>query len=144
MRLVSYGAMGSERAGMLIDNAIIDLPVSDMRLFLEQPDWRRQLDRIFAARSSAKAIERKSVRLGAPVPVPRKLLIAGANTKSHLAQAGPVLEDIAPPRSPSTRQIPSTACTSSARATTRSARPGPPSSLWTNSSGASRSGCAPR
>jgi len=100
MRLVSYGAMGSERAGMLVDNAIIDLPVSDMRLFLEQPDWRRQLDRIFAARSSAKAIERKSVRLGAPVPVPRKLLIAGANTKSHLAEAGPVLKDIAPPRSP--------------------------------------------
>src|SRR5437773_6896 len=118
MRLVSYGAMGSERAGMLVDDAIIDLPVSDMRLFLEQPDWRRQLDRIFAARSSAKAIERKSVRLGAPVPVPRKLLIAGANTKSHLAEAGPVLKDIAPPRQPW--------------------------SPWANSSGASRSGCAPR
>src|SRR3989449_2007178 len=100
MRLVSYGAMGSERAGMLVDDAIIDLPVSDMRLFLEQPDWRRQLDRIFAARSSAKAIERKSVRLGAPVPVPRKLLTAAANTKSHPAEAGPVLKAVAPPRSP--------------------------------------------
>ncbi len=184
MRLVSYGAMGSERAGILIDDAIIDLPVSDMRLFLEQPDWRRQLDKIFASRNSAKAIERNSVRLGAPVPVPRKLLIAGANTKSHLAEAGPVLKDVAPPRepmilakatsslcgpfddvihpretkkldyelelgvvigkrcrrireaevkdhlagymvssSPSTKRICSTACTSSARATTRSARP---------------------
>jgi 2-keto-4-pentenoate hydratase/2-oxohepta-3-ene-1,7-dioic acid hydratase in catechol pathway len=100
MRLVSYGAMGSERAGILVDDAIIDLPVGDMRLFLEQPDWRRQLDRIFASRSSATAIERKSVRLGAPVPVPRKLLIAGANTKSHLAEAGPVLKDVAPPREP--------------------------------------------
>ena len=100
MRLVSYGAMGSERAGILVDDAIINLPVSDMRLFLEQPDWRRQLDRIFASRNSAKAIERKSVRLGAPVPVPRKLLIAGANTKSHLAEAGPVLKDVAPPREP--------------------------------------------
>src|SRR5437879_7371037 len=100
MRLVSYGAMGSERAGMLVDDAIIDLPVRGRRLFPEQPDWRRQLDKIFASRNSAKAIERKSVRLGAPVPVPRKLLIAGANTKSHLAEAGPVLKDVAPPREP--------------------------------------------
>src|SRR5437773_11386942 len=106
MRLVSYGAMGSERAGMLVDNAIIDLPVSDMRLFLERPDWRRQLDRIFAARSSAKAIERKSLRLGAPVPVPRKLLIAGANTKSHRAAAGSVPKGVAPARQPISRARP--------------------------------------
>jgi len=26
--------------------------------------------------------------------LPRKLLIAGANTKSHLAEAGPVLKDV--------------------------------------------------
>src|SRR5256885_5988378 len=100
MRLVSYGAMGSERAGMLVADPFIDLPVSYMRLFLEQPDGRGQLDRIFAARSWARAIERKGVRLGAPVPVPRKLLIAGANTKPHPAEAGPVLKDVAPPRQP--------------------------------------------
>src|SRR5258708_33773359 len=100
MRLVSYGAMGSERAGILVDDAIIDLPLGDMRLFPEQTDWRRQLDKIFASRNSAKAIERKSVRLGAPVPVPRKLLIAVENTKSHLAEAGPALKHVAPPREP--------------------------------------------
>ena len=111
MRLVSYGAMGSERAGILADGAIVDLeramraagtgvPVSDMRLFLEQPDWRRLLDKAFAVRSSVNSIQEKSVRLGAPVPVPRKLLIAGANTKSHIAEAGPVLKDVAPPREP--------------------------------------------
>ncbi len=88
MRLVSYGAMGSERAGILIDDAIIDLPVSDMRLFLEQPDWRRQLDKIFASRNSAKAIERNSVRLGAPVPVPRKLLRSPGPRAAQAADRG--------------------------------------------------------
>ncbi len=100
MRLVSYGSMGSERAGILADGAIIDLPISDMRLFLEQPDWRQLLDKVYASRNSVKTVAAKSVRLGAPVPVPRKLLIAGANTKSHIAEAGPVLKDVAPPREP--------------------------------------------
>jgi len=100
MRLVSYGSMGSERAGILADGAIIDLPISDMRVFLEQPDWRKLLDEVYASRNSVKTVQAKSVRLGAPVPVPRKLLIAGANTKSHIAEAGPVLKDVAPPREP--------------------------------------------
>lgn len=105
MRLVSYGPMGEERAGILIDGEIVDLqragvPTTDMRVFLEQPDWRRALDRAYAARSSVKPIEARSVRLGAPVPVPRKLIIAGANTKSHLKEAAPVLKDVSPPRQP--------------------------------------------
>jgi 2-keto-4-pentenoate hydratase/2-oxohepta-3-ene-1,7-dioic acid hydratase in catechol pathway len=111
MRLVSYGPKWQERAGILAGSGIIDLesamraagagvPVPDTRLLLEQPDWRRLLDAAFAARGAVKAIDGKSVRLGAPVPVPRQLLIAGANTKSHIAEAGPVLKDVAPPREP--------------------------------------------
>ncbi len=111
MRLVSYGAKWQERAGIIDGESIVDLesamraagagtPVSDMRLFLEQPDWRRLLDAAFAARASARRMDRKSVRLGAPVPVPRQMIIAGANTKSHIAEAGPVLKDVAPPREP--------------------------------------------
>lgn len=111
MRLVSYGPKWQERAGILVGDSIVDLesalraagagvPASDMRLFLEQPDWRRLLDRAFASRASARIVDRKSVRLGAPVPVPRQMVIAGANTKSHIAEAGPVLKDIAPPREP--------------------------------------------
>ena len=105
MRLVSYGPMGEERAGILVDGEIVDLqragaPTTDMRVFLEQPDWRRALDRAYAARSSVKPIGARSVRLGAPVPVPRKLIIAGANTKSHLKEAAPVLKDVSPPRQP--------------------------------------------
>lgn len=111
MRLVSYGPKWQERAGVLADSGIVDLeramraagagvPTTDVRLLLEQADWRRLLDKAFAARSSVKAIDPKSVRLGAPVPAPRQLLIAGANTKSHIAEAAPVLKDVAPPREP--------------------------------------------
>ena len=111
MRLVSYGPMGEERAGFLSDGDIVDLeqalraagagrPTSDLRLFLEQEGWRKLLDAAFAARASVKAVAARSVRLGAPVPVPRKLLIAGANTRSHLQEAAPVLKDVSPPREP--------------------------------------------
>ncbi len=105
MRLVSYGPMGEERAGILVGGEIVDLqrvgaPTTDMRVFLEQPDWHSALDRAYAARNSVKPIEARSVRLGAPVAVPRKLIIAGANTKSHLKEAAPVLRDVSPPRQP--------------------------------------------
>jgi 2-keto-4-pentenoate hydratase/2-oxohepta-3-ene-1,7-dioic acid hydratase in catechol pathway len=105
MRLVSYGPMGEERAGILVGAQIIDLeragaPSTDMRLLLERPDWRAVLERAYAARGSVAPIEASSVRLGCPVPMPRKLLIAGANTRSHLKEAAPVLKDVTPPREP--------------------------------------------
>jgi 2-keto-4-pentenoate hydratase/2-oxohepta-3-ene-1,7-dioic acid hydratase in catechol pathway len=111
MRLVSYGPKWQERAGILDGERIVDLesairvanagvPTPDVRLFLEQPDWRRLLDKAFAARNATTLLDRKAVRLGAPVPVPRQMVIAGANTKSHIAEAGPVLKDVAPPREP--------------------------------------------
>lgn len=111
MRLVSYGPKWEERAGILVNGSIVDLeaamgaagvgvPTADMRLFLEQAEWRRLLDNAFEARNSTTLIDRKSVRLGAPVPVPRQMVIAGANTKSHIAEASPVLKDVAPPRQP--------------------------------------------
>jgi 2-keto-4-pentenoate hydratase/2-oxohepta-3-ene-1,7-dioic acid hydratase in catechol pathway len=109
MRLVSYGSFGSERAGFLDGDEVIDLeqamklaggetPVSDMRLFLEQPDWRSTLDRAYTARS--KVPPAAPSRIGAPVPVPRTLIIAGANTKSHIAEAGAVLGQTVGPREP--------------------------------------------
>ncbi len=111
MRLVSYGPKWQERAGILADGAIVDLesamraagagtPVSDVRLLLEQPNWRRLLDRALAARGKAQPVDARSVRLGAPVPSARQMLIAGANTRSHIAEAAPVLKDPRPPREP--------------------------------------------
>jgi len=105
MRLVSYGPMGEERAGILAGSQIIDLehagaPSADMRLLLECTDWRAVLERAYAAKGTVAPIEASSVRLGCPVPMPRKLLIAGANTRSHLKEAAPVLKDVSPPREP--------------------------------------------
>lgn len=97
--------MGAERAGILVGTQIVDLeragaPSWDMRLILERPDWRKIVDQAYAARGSVAPITVGSVRLGCPVPVPRKLLIAGANTRSHLKEAAPVLKDVSPPREP--------------------------------------------
>lgn len=111
MRLVSYGPFGSERAGLQVGDALFDLqqimfamgaeaPVSDMRLFLEQPSWRLLLDRAAAQCSRMAPAPIETVRLGAPVPVPRTLIIAGANTKSHIAEAAAVLGDTVAPREP--------------------------------------------
>ena len=111
MKLVSYGSFGAERAGMLDDHRIIDLeaamqaaslprPVSDLRLLLEQEDWKDLLRRAWSKRDGAPSAAFVQVRLGAPVPVPRKLLIAGANTHSHVAEAGAVLKDTRAPREP--------------------------------------------
>jgi 2-keto-4-pentenoate hydratase/2-oxohepta-3-ene-1,7-dioic acid hydratase in catechol pathway len=71
-----------------------------VRLLLEQADWRRLLDQAFAARGKAHTMDARSVRLGAPVPSARQMLIAGANTRSHIAEAAPVLKDPSPPREP--------------------------------------------
>jgi 2-keto-4-pentenoate hydratase/2-oxohepta-3-ene-1,7-dioic acid hydratase in catechol pathway len=111
MRIVSYGPKWQERAGILDGEAIIDLesalraagagrPVTDIRELLEQPEWRRLLDQAYAARGRAQNVSAKSLRLGAPVPFPRQMLIAGANTKSHIAEAAPVLKDARAPREP--------------------------------------------
>jgi 2,4-diketo-3-deoxy-L-fuconate hydrolase len=111
MRLVSYGEKGSERAGLLVQGGIADLetamtkagaehPVSDMRLFLEQPGWKTIIQAVNTLASSQKLIDPKTVRLGAPVPVPRKLMIAGANTFSHVKEAAPLLGRSDPPIDP--------------------------------------------
>jgi 2-keto-4-pentenoate hydratase/2-oxohepta-3-ene-1,7-dioic acid hydratase in catechol pathway len=107
---VSYGPAGQERAGFLRDDTIVDLeramaagglagPTADMRLFLERLDWRRDLDRLAAARADGASADAGGVRLGPPVPLPRKLLIAGANTVSHMREAHPFTK-AAPPKQP--------------------------------------------
>lgn len=111
MRLVSYGGMGDERAGILDGEQIVDLesamskaglerPANDMRLFLEKQDWRAALDLAWEHRAVAARINVNETRLGAPVPLPRKLLIAGANTHSHVAEAVSVLKEPIAPREP--------------------------------------------
>jgi len=103
--------MGQERAGILDGEKIFDLeatmrackaesPACDMRLFLERPEWRTELDKAWQARSGLEGIKLASVRLGSPVPVPRKLIIAGANTHTHIAEAVSVLGTAIAPNQP--------------------------------------------
>jgi 2-keto-4-pentenoate hydratase/2-oxohepta-3-ene-1,7-dioic acid hydratase in catechol pathway len=63
-------------------------PTAELRVFLEQPEWRAILDRLAGAGDPTVVVDAAGVRLGPPVPTPRKLLIAGANTHSHLREAG--------------------------------------------------------
>jgi 2-keto-4-pentenoate hydratase/2-oxohepta-3-ene-1,7-dioic acid hydratase in catechol pathway len=111
MKLVSYGKFGLERAGIVDGDRIFDLeaamhaagayrPVSDMRLLLEQEDWKTLVDQAWARRSAAPSIAISDVRLGAPVPLPRKLMIAGANTHTHVAEATAVLKQSIAPNEP--------------------------------------------
>ena len=111
MRLVSYGPTDDCRAGILFDDGIVDLehsmrsarvgvPVSDMTLFLQQDGWRGMLDGIAKGSVREKRIEPRTVRLGPPVPNPRKLMIAGANTHSHVREAAPLIGQVPPPREP--------------------------------------------
>jgi 2-keto-4-pentenoate hydratase/2-oxohepta-3-ene-1,7-dioic acid hydratase in catechol pathway len=111
MKLVSYGSMGFERGGVLVGEQIYDLEhllhqhgstpaVSDNRAFLEIPNWRILLDQLLPLTKVATGMDIKSVRLGSPIPLPRKLMIAGANTYSHLAEAKPLLGKIEPPKQP--------------------------------------------
>jgi hypothetical protein len=84
MKFVSYGEFGQERAGFLRAGQIVDLenamiaralqnPVSDMRLFLERERWKHELAALEKVHRDDQVVEMASVRLGAPVPVPRKL-----------------------------------------------------------------------
>lgn len=110
MRIVSYGPQDAERAGIHTDRGIIDLfaalqaageaPTTDLIQLLERPQWRAALDRAGSSSKNLPVIDPAAVRIGAPVPVPRKLMIAGANTFSHLKEAEPLLGKVDPPRQP--------------------------------------------
>src|SRR2546425_7433009 len=100
MRLVAYGAKWQERAGILEGSRIVDLesamaaagagvPTSDVRLLLEQADWRRLLDQAFAARAQARSVQAKTRRPGAPPPVPRAMPVPRADTEAHTHQTPP-------------------------------------------------------
>ncbi len=98
MRLASYGAVGHESPGIVIDGQLVDLVEAlaslDIRLehpslaaFLGRDDWLqvgRQLEQDGAPRARRVS---GSERIGAPIPAPGKVLAAGANTYSHVAEA---------------------------------------------------------
>ena len=93
MRLVSFGALGEERLGALIDGGqrIVDLNAADgsippaMKPFLRGNFWERAR-RVLADTSilAGKAVVRAAdVRLGSPVTRPGQIVCVGLNYKDH-------------------------------------------------------------
>ena len=93
MRLVSFGPLGEERLGALIEDGkrIVDLNAADgtippsMKQFLRGNFWE-QARRILADIPSiaGKAlVKAEGVRLGAPVPRPGQIVCVGLNYKDH-------------------------------------------------------------
>lgn len=97
MKLVSFGPVGQERPGLIIDETyLIDLS----RALRAQPrtmiellagdlldtaaDWAGPTKTVGAAGASDEfRVERSTVRLGAPVPHPSKILCLGLNYRDH-------------------------------------------------------------
>ncbi len=110
MRLLSYGDPGRERAGILVTDEVVDLADAlqaagvtleppSVRAFLERDDWRDLGTRIL--RSGAPRARRApaGIRIGPPVPDPGNVLVIGANTYSHIAEARAVTKG-QPPKQP--------------------------------------------
>ena len=66
-------------------------PVVDLRDFLDQANWRRHLQALGGMAGEFDPLP-VGTRLAAPVPNPRQLIIAGANTYSHFKEARSVFD----------------------------------------------------
>lgn len=94
MRLVSWGPVGCEQPGVLVENDRV-APLTpllqeygvtgDMNAVLGLWPWLAEQVLDYLARVETLALD--SVRLGPPVPRPRAIIAVGANTKSHVAEA---------------------------------------------------------
>lgn len=106
MKFVSYGPKGAERAGVLSGNGYVDLerlmqaigaaaPTSDLKVFLNRSDWQQLLPGLQETLAAQGVISADSVRLGAPIPRPGQVLLAGVNYRSHSKE---VLDEATPRR----------------------------------------------
>ncbi|MEE2708899.1 MAG: fumarylacetoacetate hydrolase family protein [Gemmatimonadota bacterium] len=91
MKLVSFGGGGQERAGAVVDGGIVDLNGENTSLpasllgILEQgllPEAEQ------TAHAAYDHIPEDSVRLGAPIPRPSKVICVGLNYKDHAEETG--------------------------------------------------------
>jgi 2-keto-4-pentenoate hydratase/2-oxohepta-3-ene-1,7-dioic acid hydratase in catechol pathway len=109
MKLLSYGAPGSERAGWLDGDRVVDLASALQPLgivlepptlltFLALPDWGAVLPDLTHAPVAA-GVALDATRLGAPIARPGNVFVVGANTYSHLAEAR-VFTHGEPPKEP--------------------------------------------
>ncbi len=96
MKLVSFGEAGQERAGAVVDGGIVDLNAANTALpasllgILEQGLLTEAEQ---TARSAVDHIPEGSVRLGAPIPRPSKIICVGLNYKDHAEETGQELPE---------------------------------------------------
>ena len=92
MKLVSFGEKGQERVGVVVDGEILDLATSDVSLpdsvmgLLEQGALG-EVTRVLE-RGAGNRIPEDSVRLGAPIPRPSKIVCVGLNYRDHAEEQG--------------------------------------------------------
>ena len=111
MRLVSYRKGKDVRAGVQFESKIFDLealmkkvrgakPVSNLRHFLEQPNWKKTLKSLKLAGTKVPGIPLRKAKLASPIGEPRKLIISGLNSYSHLKELEGLTGKVEPPRKP--------------------------------------------
>ncbi len=110
MRLVSYRKGGAFRAGIEQDNQVYDLfaamkrakvgePVDNLRDLLSQSGWRQKLKKLkLDAKATSSPLSR--LKLGPPIAEPRKLIISGLNSYSHLKELEGLTGKVEPPKYP--------------------------------------------
>ncbi|MFP1629330.1 fumarylacetoacetate hydrolase family protein [Streptomyces sp. 5K101] len=96
MRIVSFGPARSEQPGVLLDDEHIvplapvlmraGLPALDINSILALLDYLQPLIEE-QLRSDVEAVPVSATRLGAPVPRPEKIIVAGGNYQSHVDEA---------------------------------------------------------
>ena len=111
MRLVSYRKGKDVRAGVQFEGKVLDLealmkkvrgakPVSSVRALLEQPDWKQTLKKLKLAGAKVPSIPLRKAKLAPPVGEPRKLIISGLNTYSHMKELEGLTGKVEPPIRP--------------------------------------------
>ena len=86
MRLVSYGQPGRERAGILLEQAVIPLEelepgITSVRMALAENRLGAMAKKLAAWKG--KTLPLSMLRLGAPVPDARKIICIGLNYRGH-------------------------------------------------------------
>lgn len=111
MRLVSYRKGKDVRAGVQFEGKVLDLealmkkvrgvkPVSTVRALLEQPNWKQTLKKLKLAGAKVPSVPLRKAKLAPPVGEPRKLIISGLNSHSHLKELEDLTGKVEPPRKP--------------------------------------------
>ena len=83
MRLATVSYAGATSAARVEGDKVVLLPEPDLGALLARTDWREH-----AATAGRLTTTREDVRFAATVPSPRKILCAGLNYRSHIAETG--------------------------------------------------------